>query len=1692
MKTTHYLTMGDIPQQATGKMNAHRNVQPKLPIPTRNNLFMLFAWIGLLMGVLLPHEVSASHILGSDITYTCLGNGCSYQINHTMYLDCGTASGGQLSYSPYASITPTGVGGPAPAMPPASSWIQQSAWQDVTPVCNTTQTNCQSGSLNGVMAATFTTTYNLCGSTCSAVNLQWLSGARSQNITSGAANMDISISGITIPLSGITPCNSTPQFSNPPIAYICLGQTNYYSQGATDPDGDVLTYSLGNCMISPTQPVNYNSSSGFSGTSPLGSNWNVAINPTTGVITFNPISGGAIVNAVLCVYITESRNGVVINQIERDMNVLVINCPNATANVAPTTMPNTTSIQNGISGLTASAALATAGPASTTITACEGSVIAFYYQIRDVVPSTSTPSGQQVSLNWSWAGGGGLPSISPLSGPAIAMNAVHSYTANSFNTPYTLGFNWPAANVLPGTYFLNFHLEDDACPIIGQNDYTIEFIIKPKPTFPLAINYVCQSNAIAGVNLATTLGATPAGGTYTCTTPGGTITNGTFTATATGSYNITYTSTNGCSKNTQLVVTANPVLNNATSSCYIFVSGSSNTLNLFTTFGVSASGQFLQNGVAVSGNAFPLNANPSNAQQIYNGLSYVLNNCTSAVAILTVRPFPVFTNAATFTTCLSTAQTGINLASASGLPANPTGGSYTVSSASAQIVGGVFTASAAGTYTITYNVNGCSKTKTITVYATPTIPNNTICHNFTASPTSVNLTTTLVPTPSGGQFYLNGTALSGNVLPLNPNPSNVPQTYSGITYIANGCTSAVTTVTLNPVPIVTPSSVSRCVDATTAGINLSTIYTTTTPSGGTFTCASANISINAGVLTTSIPGTYTLTYTINGCSKNVTFIVKALPVITNPSVSLCYAGPTTVNLFSNLNPNPTGGTFALNGNTINGTAFSVSPGITYSPITYTQGGCTSLPASLTVNFIPVISPSSFAACLSNALAGINLGSIFTITPAAATGGTYTCSAPGAVVNGVFSASVPGTYTLTYTKNNCTATTTLVITQPPVITPINSSYCYVANSNAAINLTSLYTSTPASGTFSVANASGATVYTGTGTSFIPPQLGTFGNYTVTYTAGTPPCPATVNLTINQLPVLTNPTISACQANAINLGTLIQPQPTGGTFGPASSIVTNASGSFLQVPTSAGANFPITYTYTNPNGQTCTAGGSVYVSPVVTITGNNNLTLCSPGANTPIDLNTLIQPVTTPATSGGYFTGPGITGSSIFTPTGIGSYQVTYVVIDAIGCEFREVFTFQINDCCYYGSATQYIPMGNNGQTTTLSSLIGTGALPPSPATVQRTFSGKLLVDVPYVFSGSHIILCPGAEIEVNPNIKVTLNNSTILEGNTAMWKGIKNFGALTIKGATIRDAEFAVNEQIGGTTSITNSLFDRNFIGILGNPNAIFGQFWGNTFDCVGCSGTSATTMLAAYNGQSNWATFSRAGIQLNNSNITIGTLGTGIPLGTLNYFRNSKYGIESYNSQATVLNSNITHANWIAAPSSIVSPPAAAGIYGYNSSISVTGMGTTPSDPNAFHHCHYGIFAANGQYTCVQDCKMEYTNTLYPMRIGIHTQNTPLTNISIDRNLIHATDIGINSLYDENVSHLRINSNTINMNQASATQLANAGIQITELGATGKCVIYQNTINLNQCYTGVRLNTTSRTIVNKNIININSNIISIL
>lgn len=135
-----------------------------------------------------------------------------------------------------------------------------------------------------------------------------------------------------IPDNSLMLTNSSPQWKNFPPVFICQGNFLNFDHGATDKDGDSLSYSFYNPFTdapAPTFPGNVASfplvtyNGGFAANDPLGGG-SLTVNPLTGAITGIPPMLG---QYVIGVKVDEYRNGVKINTVYRDFQFNVINCP---------------------------------------------------------------------------------------------------------------------------------------------------------------------------------------------------------------------------------------------------------------------------------------------------------------------------------------------------------------------------------------------------------------------------------------------------------------------------------------------------------------------------------------------------------------------------------------------------------------------------------------------------------------------------------------------------------------------------------------------------------------------------------------------------------------------------------------------------------------------------------------------------------------------------------------------------------------------------------------------------------------------------------------------------------------------------------------------------------------------------------------------------------------------------------------------------------------------------------------------------------------------------------------------------------------------------------------------------------------------------------------------------------------------
>jgi hypothetical protein len=282
---------------------------------------------GLIMVALLLYggRAQATHLLGGEMTWACdQRNPCLVTFTYTGYRQCGPSAliedpGISLTPAPHCLVTPTVVSDWSTVFTTELPWM-----------CPGVNTTCNGGTAPGVEVLRRSITYNLCAgdASCAYFDMSWGSCCRAASNTGIVSPTFIGIGGQQRLKMNLINCNSSPVFNNLPTMYVCSNETSTQSFAATDPDGNVLQYSLANCLGGGGTVVGY--PAGFGPTSPLGPTCSVTINPATGMLTITSTSATPITGAV-CVRVDElNSSGVVIGSVTRDIQVTVINCANET------------------------------------------------------------------------------------------------------------------------------------------------------------------------------------------------------------------------------------------------------------------------------------------------------------------------------------------------------------------------------------------------------------------------------------------------------------------------------------------------------------------------------------------------------------------------------------------------------------------------------------------------------------------------------------------------------------------------------------------------------------------------------------------------------------------------------------------------------------------------------------------------------------------------------------------------------------------------------------------------------------------------------------------------------------------------------------------------------------------------------------------------------------------------------------------------------------------------------------------------------------------------------------------------------------------------------------------------------------------------------------------------------------------
>ncbi len=218
---------------------------------------------------------------------------------------------------------------------------------------------------------------------------------------------------------------------------------------------------------------------------------------------------------------------------------------------------------------------------------------------------------------------------------------------------------------------------------------------------------------------------------------------------------------------------------------------------------------------------------------------------------------------------------------------------------------GVVTGASAGTVIISYtytNICGTADTtKTMTVNTLPdagtiTGPSN-VC-------TSASMT--LVDAVSGGVWGVVGSGIS---VTASGGVNGLTQGVDSVTYsVSNMCGTTRTGFVVNVITIPTPGIINAAASQLCVGIS-DTL--SATPTGGTWSVANGNASLNSNIVTAAMPGTDTIYYILsNECGQ-----ATALLPITILQSAICDSG-SLVKTISNTGgmsvyPNPNDGSFTV-------------------------------------------------------------------------------------------------------------------------------------------------------------------------------------------------------------------------------------------------------------------------------------------------------------------------------------------------------------------------------------------------------------------------------------------------------------------------------------------------------------------------------------------------------------------------------------------------------------------------------------------------------------------------------------------------------------------------------------------------------------------------------------------------------------
>lgn len=327
----------------------------------------------LILSNLATSKVNATHIIGGNLGYEYLGLDSStagnhrYKVSLDVYLDCnssGWVGNGGFSFPERLAQVGIFEGQLNPGGPVFFSQSLNLVLTDSNRVQGNLPTTCNPLNLISSLCV-YLIHYEETVSLPASNTGYWIINDRCcrpggiLNLNSSNATPNTFTTWVPAQ-NGALISNSSPQFTDTLVTYICLGDTAFISNAAIDPDGDSLVYSLETPYAGRTNTftpaTTYNSfllnpydippnlvtyAGGYDLVNLLGPTGYTAINTNSGVTSF---SANTIGKFVASVEIKEYRAGIMVGVTRRNMQLICDNCPNNNAPTQNTSQIDSTAI----------------------------------------------------------------------------------------------------------------------------------------------------------------------------------------------------------------------------------------------------------------------------------------------------------------------------------------------------------------------------------------------------------------------------------------------------------------------------------------------------------------------------------------------------------------------------------------------------------------------------------------------------------------------------------------------------------------------------------------------------------------------------------------------------------------------------------------------------------------------------------------------------------------------------------------------------------------------------------------------------------------------------------------------------------------------------------------------------------------------------------------------------------------------------------------------------------------------------------------------------------------------------------------------------------------------------------------------------------------------------------------------------